>query len=298
MRTGAVAAVVVCTAFILAAGCAGVPGQGGQTVVVGAKTFNEQYILAEMIALLLEEQGYAVEVKANMNDATLYEGIRKGQVDVYVEYTGTAYSQLLKLPPMTKWDPDTVYEEVKTGLSAEGVAVLSKVGFRDDYTVAVPAAWAREKNVTTISDIAPYAGEMALGTDYVFPNREDGLPQLAKVYNFTFGKARQMAPTLMYEAIKNGEVDAITPYTTDTRVDLYDLLILEDERSAFPPYHAIILVNDRISGDQKVTAALSVLSERIDAGTMRQLNYRFDVEKKDARQIARDYLVAEGLIAG
>ncbi|MDD4255001.1 MAG: glycine betaine ABC transporter substrate-binding protein [Methanofollis sp.] len=298
MRTGAVAVVVVCAAVVLAAGCAGVPGQGGQTAVVGAKTFNEQYILAEMIALLLGEEGYATEVKANMNDATLYEGIRKGQVDVYVEYTGTAYSQLLKIPPMTEWNPDTVHDKVKAGLSAEGVTVLSKVGFRDDYTVAVPEAWAGEKNVTTISDLAPHAGEMVLGTDYVFPNREDGLPQLAKVYNFTFGEARQMAPTLMYEAIKNGEVDAITPYTTDTRVDLYKLRILEDEKSAFPPYHAIILANDRIAGDQKATAALAVLSDRIDAEKMRQLNYQFDVEKKDARQIARDYLVAEGLIAG
>ncbi|NVO65906.1 glycine betaine ABC transporter substrate-binding protein [Methanofollis tationis] len=287
--------VVLITVALCASGCT---GTSGQTVVVGGKTFNEQYILAEMIALLLEEEGYAAEVKANLNDATLFEGIKKGQVDVYVEYTGTAYSQLLKLPPMTVWDPDEVYLKVEEGLAGEAITVLYGVGFRDDYTIAVPEAWAAELNVTAISDLAPHAAAMDLGTDYVFPDREDGLPQLGRVYNFSFGRVRQMSPTLMYEVIKSGEVDAITPYTTDTRVDLYNLRILDDDRSAFPPYHAIVVANEKIAGDQKAVEALSVLSERIDSGTMRSLNYQFDVEKKEARDIARGYLVSEGLIAG
>ncbi|TAJ44029.1 glycine betaine ABC transporter substrate-binding protein [Methanofollis fontis] len=298
MRAEAVCVIVLVLGCICAAGCTATSGESGATVVVGGKTFNEQYILAEMIALLLEDRGYDTEVKTNLNDATLFEGMKKGQIDVYVEYTGTAYSQLLKLPPMDVWEPDAVYEQVKEGLAGEGITVLSRIGFRDDYTIAVPEAWAVERNVTTITDLAPYIGDMTLGTDYVFPNREDGLPQLQRVYNFTFADSRQMSPTLMYDAIRSGEVDAITPYTTDTRVDLYDLRILEDERSAFPPYHAIMLVNDRIAGDQKAVETLDLLSDRIDTDRMRELNAEFDLEKREAREIAQEYLVSEGLIQG
>ena len=296
MRIIIIAGAFLMVAALCIAGCSEPSGGEGKTVVVGAKTFNEQYILAEMAGLLLEDAGYQTEMKANLNDLSLYEGIRKDQVDVYIEYTGTAYSQLLKLPTMDTWEPDLVYDKVAKGLGAENITVLSRLGFRDDYTIAVPEAWAEEKGITRVSELAPYAGDMILVTDYVFAEREDGLPQVAKIYNFTFKEAKPMSPALMYEVIKSGEADAITPYTTDTRVDLYDLRILEDDRAAFPPYHAILLANDRIAGDEKAVGALSVLSERIDADTMRRLNYEFDIDKREAREIARDYLVAEGLI--
>jgi len=296
MRIIIIAGAFLMVAALCIAGCSEPSGGEGKTVVVGAKTFNEQYILAEMAGLLLEDAGYQTEMKANLNDLSLYEGIRKDQVDVYIEYTGTAYSQLLKLPTMDTWEPDLVYDKVAKGLGAENITVLSRLGFRDDYTIAVPEAWAEEKGITRVSELAPYAGDMILVTDYVFAEREDGLPQVAKIYNFTFKEAKPMSPALMYEVIKSNEADAITPYTTDTRVDLYDLRILEDDRAAFPPYHAILLANDRIAGDEKAVGALSVLSERIDADTMRRLNYEFDIDKREAREIARDYLVAEGLI--
>lgn len=298
MKRMMTAGAVLVVAALCLAGCTEIPGMDGETVVVGAKTFNEQYILAEMVALLLEDAGYTTEMKANLNDLSLFEGIKKDQVDVYVEYTGTAYSQLLKLPPMETWEPEVVYADVVKGLEAENITVLSRLGFRDDYTIAVPEAWAEEKGVTTVSDLAPYAGEMVLVTDYVFAERADGLPQVAKVYNFTFKEAKPMSPTLMYDVIKSGEADAITPYTTDTRVDLYDLRVLEDDLAAFPPYHAILVANEKVAGDEKAVEALSVLSDRIDADTMRRLNHEFDIEKREARAIAQDYLVAEGLIQG
>lgn len=266
------------------------------TVVIGGKPFNEQYILAEMLGLLLEDAGYKTEIKSGMNDITLYEGIKKDQVDVYVEYTGTAYSQLLKLPPLDTWEPDVVYNDVVSGLSEDGITVLCRLGFRDDYTIAVRQDWADENNVRTIEDLAPYADTMVFGSDLVFHEREDGLPRIEEVYGITFKDVKPMSPTLVYEAIANEQVDAIPPYTTDSRVDLYSLQTLEDTKAAMPPYETMIVIRDELAENEKITSALLVLEDRIDTETMRSLNAEFDIDKRDARAIALDYLVSEGLI--
>lgn len=288
-----------------AAGCSDTQGnpdmkdpEETDTIVIGGKPFNEQYILAEMLGLLLKEEGYKTEIKSGMNDITLFEGIKKGQVDVYVEYTGTAYSQLLKHPSLTTWDPDVVYNDVVTGLSKEDITVLCRLGFRNDYTIAVREDWADKNNVSTIDDLVPYAKDMVFGSDLVFHERKDGLPRIEEVYGFTFGDVKPMSPALVYEAIANKKVDAIPPYTTDSRVDLYNLRTLDDPKSALPPYESMIMIRDGLAGNERVTSALLVLENRIDTETMRSLNAEFDGEKRDARAIAKDYLIGEGLIAG
>ena len=100
----------------------------------------------------------------------------------------------------------------------------------------------------------------------------------------------------MYEAIKQGEVDAIPPYTTDTRVDLYNLSILTDDKSALPPYETMLLVNEKLSEDTEVLEALSILENLIDTDTMRVLNAEFDIKGRDARDIAEEFLTSEGII--
>lgn len=293
MRIGTILMLVM----VLAAGLAVAGCQDQKTIVIGAKPFNEQYILAEMVSLLLDEKGYSTEVKSGLNDATLFEGIKKGQVDVYVEYTGTAYSQLLKLPPLETWDPEVVFGDVTEGLAAENIVVLYRFGFRDDYAIAVREDWAEENGVATISDLVPHAPDLVFASDLVFHEREDGLPRLAEVYGLSFQDVKPLAPTLMYEAIANGQADAIPPYTTDTRVDLYNLRTLRDDKSALPPYHAMLLISRDLDADAVLAGALRVLENRIDTDTMRVLNRKFDIDKMEARDIAREYLAGEGLLA-
>ena len=288
--------VIILTLIIILSGCGCLDGE--DKIVIGGKPFNEQYILGEMIALLLEDKGYSTEIKATLNDLTLFEGIKKGQIDVYIEYTGTAYSQVLKLEPLDTWEPDAVYDAVVDGLADEGIDVLFKIGFRDDYAIAVPEVWALNNDVSTISELVPYASNLTFGSDLVFHERDDGLPQLEIVYNLDFGEVRSMEPTLMYEAIKQGEVDAIPPYTTDTRVDLYNLKILVDDKSALPPYETLLLINEDLSENSKIIQALSVLENLIDTDTMRGLNAEFDIEGRDARDIAEEFLISEGLLEG
>ncbi len=267
-------------------------------VVLGSKLFNEQYILAHMIAHLMRDNGIEADVKESLGGTMInYEALKKGNIDAYVEYTGTAYNVILKLPPLEQWDPDYIYEEVEQGLmEQDGIAIAARFGFRDDYAIALHKDWVMENNVVTISDLKPYADDLSLGTDPEFASRADGLPQIDKVYGFTFGKVRQMQPTLMYEAIKSNQVDAIGAYTTDSRVDMYNLSIVEDDKGALPPYNAIIIVRKEFAENEALMKIFKKLEGQIDTDTMRRLNKLYDIDKKEAADIAKDYLVEKGFI--
>jgi len=267
-------------------------------VVMGSKLFNEQYILAHMIAHLMRDNGIEADVKESLGGTMInYEALKKGNIDAYVEYTGTAYNVILKLPPLEQWDPDYIYEEVEQGLmEQDGIAIAARFGFRDDYAIALHKDWVMENNVVTISDLKPYADDLSLGTDPEFASRADGLPQIDKVYGFTFGKVRQMQPTLMYEAIKSNQVDAIGAYTTDSRVDMYNLSIVEDDKGALPPYNAIIIVRKEFAENEALMQIFKKLEGQIDTDTMRRLNKLYDIDKKEAADIAKDYLVEKGFI--
>jgi len=274
--------------------------QAQGTVVIGTKLFQESYITAHMISLLLEEEGYETEVKENLGGTLVnYEALKKGDIQSYVEYTGTIYSQILKKPPLEEWDPAVVYNESEQGmLNSDGIVVAARLGFEDAYAIAVDRNWAEANGISRISDLAPYAPDLIMGTDPEFATREDGLPQIARVYGFTFKSYNSMAPGIMYEAFKNKEVDAISAYTTDTRNDLYGLKVLEDDKNALPPYDAVILVSrDFAQKNPQALEALKQLDGRIDPETMRGLNSEYDIGGREARDIAHDFLVNESLIS-
>lgn len=301
MNTYALGALMLLVAgATLGAGCLQSQADGGtntsERVVVGAMPFNEQYILSEMLALLLEREGFDVEVKSGLQNSVLYEGTKQGQIDAYVEYTSAA---LFLVPNGTKpdsFDTDAVYEAVRRGTEADGVTLVGRTGFRNDNQVAVPAAWAAERNVTRLSELAPYAAKMTFGSDLVFADAEDGLPLLESTYGYRFRDVRRMDPALTFEAIRTGQVDAIVTYTTDARIDLFNLTVLEDDQGGLPPYEAIILVPKARSADPRFAAAVGKLVGAIDSAEMRRMNAAFDSEKRDAREIAQEFLTSQGLL--
>ena len=271
-----------------------------KTIVIGSKLFQESFILGHLISLMLEDNGYKTEVKVGLGGTLInYEALKKGQIQTYVEYTGTAYSQILKKPPLDIWDPQVIYEEAEKGLlEQDGVIIVGKLGFEDAYAIAVKEDWAKANNITRISDLEPYASEMKIGTDPEFATREDGLPSIQAIYGFNFKNYQQGLATIMYEAIKNDEVEAISAYTTDTKNELFDLRILEDDKNALPPYDAIIIVTEEFAAENPdVIEIIRELENTIDTDSMRQLNYQYDVDKKDARDIARSFLIEKGLIS-
>ncbi len=297
MNNRLVLVVIVLLGVMVVSGCI-TSSDGEKSVVIGSKLFNEQYIVAHMVALLLEEQGYDVEVKEGLGGTSVnFEALKRGQIDCYLEYTGTAYNVIYKVEAPDIWDVDVIYGIVEAAfMDEDAISIAANVGFRDDYAIAVHRGWAEQMGITLLSGLEPYADDMDIGTDPEFASRADGLPQMLQIYGFTFGNTRQMQPTLMYEAIKNGEVDAISAYTTDARVDMYGLVLLDDDMMAFPPYDAILIVNEEIANDTNAMAVLALLDGLIDTDAMRALNYEYDVEKREAEDIARDFLVAEGLL--
>ncbi len=242
----------------------------GEKIIIGSKPFNEQYILAHMISLLLEEEGLKTEVQEGLGGTLInYEALLQDQIEVYVEYTGTAYSVILELPQKEEWDPEEVYEATEKGLKEQdSIAIAANIGFEDSYGIAVRQEWAEENNIKTIAGLEGYAKDMTIGTDPEFATRADGLPQVEKVYGITFGNTEQMEPTLMYEAIKNGQVDAISGYTTDTRIDRFGLVFLEDNKNALIPYDAIIIMIEETEENREILQALKKLEGR-KAGLIR-----------------------------
>jgi len=273
--------------------------QKPEKIVLGSKLFNEQYILAHMIAHLMRANGLETDVKESLGGTMInYEALKKGNIDAYVEYTGTAYNVILKLPPLEQWDPNEVYQKVEEGLmEQDNIAIAARLGFRDDYAIALHKDWVKEHNIVRLSELEPYADDLSLGTDPEFASRPDGLPQIDKVYGFTFGRVRQMQPTLMYEAIKSNQVDAIGAYTTDSRVDLYNLSIVEDDKGALPPYDAVIIVRKEMAENEELMKIFKILEDQIDTETMRRLNRLYDIDKKEASDIAKEFLVEKGFIA-
>ena len=302
MRTNILIALLVSIA-VLSSGCTQYSSDDAneKTIVIGSKQFQESYILAHMTSLLLEDSGYKTDVKEGLGGTFVnYEALKQGQINVYVEYTGTAYSQILKKPALDVWDPSVVYEEAKEGLLEQDEVVIANIlGFEDAYAIAVKKDWAEANNVSKISDLEAYAPEMTIGTDPEFASREDGLPQIEKVYGFEFMEYKQTVATIMYEAIKNDEVDAVSAYTTDTRNNLFDLKILKDDKNALPPYDAILIVTEGFASENPdVISVLNKLDGKIDQDTMRSMNYKYDVDKMEARDIAREFLLEKGLIDG
>ncbi|WP_370574923.1 glycine betaine ABC transporter substrate-binding protein [Methanomethylovorans sp.] len=293
--------VLVVFMALLAVGCAErtVDIEKKETVVIGSKLFQESYILAHMAALMLEDAGYETDVIEGLGGTFVnYEALKKDEINTYVEYTGTAYSQILKEPALEVWDPEVVYTETEKGLKeTDKIVVVSSPGFEDAYAIAVKEDWAEANNVTKISDLKEYASQMTIGTDPEFATREDGLPRIKDVYGIEFKDYKQAVATVMYEAIRIDDVDAISAYTTDTRNEVFDLKVLEDDMNALPPYDAIYIMTEEFAtNNPDAVAALKKLDGRIDTDTMRSLNYKFDVEKMEPRDIARGFLIHEGLI--
>lgn len=248
---------------------------------------------------MLEDAGYETDVIEGLGGTFVnYEALKKDEINTYVEYTGTAYSQILKKPPLEVWDPEVVYTETEKGLKeTDKIVVVSTPGFEDAYAIAVKEDWAETNNVTKISDLKKYASQMTIGTDPEFSTREDGLPRIKDVYGIEFKDYKQAVATVMYEAIKIDEVGAISAYTTDTRNEVFNLRVLQDDKNALPPYDAMYIMTEEFAtNNPDAVAALKKLDGRIDTYTMRNLNYKFDVEKMEPRDIAREFLIKEGLI--
>jgi glycine betaine/choline ABC-type transport system substrate-binding protein len=281
------------------------------TVTVGSKDFTEQILVSEMLAQLLEDAGYSVERQLNLGGSALvHQALVSGEIDTYVEYTGTGLLAILELPlpaagatPEAGGTPvsivDSVYDTVKQAYQDEfGLVWLDPLGFNNTYTLAMRSDQAAELGVETISDLITVDADLRFGATQEFVVRPDGLPGLLEAYpGLEFTEALGMDPGLVYEALDSEQVDVISAFATDGRIPALNFVTLEDDLGFFPPYFAAPVVRQELlDEDPEVAEVLNQLSGMIDDQTMADLNFRVDDGGEEAADVAAAFLAEQGLI--
>lgn len=265
---------------------------GGDRITVGSKYFTESIILGEIVAQALEREGYEVDHRRNLGGTFVcHEALVNGQIDIYVEYTGTAHSAILKLPVET--DPRAVYAAVDSVYRERwDLEWTEPLGFENTFAMLVRRSEAERLGITTLSEAAPHAGTWKPAWSYEFDERADGAPGLQKAYGLRFAtRPTTMDMGLLYRALAGGQVDIVAGNSTDGQIDALGLFMLRDDKQYFPPYEAVPVVRRAlVERRPEVRDVLRRLGDVLDEETVRRLNYRVDVEKKGSRQVAAEFL--------
>jgi osmoprotectant transport system permease protein len=286
--------VVVALAGVAAAVWIAVAWRGSPaTIRIGSKNFTEQILLGELLAQTLESRGIPVERRLNLGGTFICDrAIRGGDIDAYVEYTGTALTAIFREAPDT--DSRRVLDAVRRRYADAGVTVLDPLGFENTFAILVRRADAEQHQLRTIEDAAPYVSGWQAGFGYEFLQRADGFPGLAKSYGLTFPKPpRAMDLSLIYRALADRQVDLIAGDATSGLIDAYGLTMLEDNRHYFPPYDAVPVVRSAtLLAHPAVREAIASLSGRISVADMRAMNRAVDSDRRDPADVARAFMSA------
>ena len=286
--TAAAAAVAV----LALAGSAAVAARSSGAIVVGSKNFTEQLILGEIVAQTIErETGLPVQRRLNLGGTLICNGaLLSGDIDVYVEYTGTALTAIFRKPTST--DPAAVLSTVRQAYADSGRTLLAPLGYDNTFAILVRGVDARTHGLRTIDDVARVTPGWRAGFGFEFLERPDGYAGLAKAYGLRFRSPPQvMDLTLSYRALASGQVDLIAGDATAGLIKALDLVQLEDNRRYFPPYDAVPVARaSTLLRYPQVRRALDGLAGRITAAEMRDMNYAADSQHEDPADIARRFL--------
>lgn len=287
-------AVLLVVVMLFSFGCA----QQEKKVVVASKPFTESYILAEMLTLLIEANtDITVEQKLGIGGGTsnIHPAMIAGEIDIYPEYTGTGWLFVLKNELIN--DPTELFMATKDAYAKEyDIAWSQLYGFNDTFGIAVKQELADTLDLATYSDLAAASGDLNLGAEYDFYERDDGYPGLQALYGFDFGETTELDIGLKYEAISSDQVDVINIFSTDGRLKAEGLVVLKDDLNFFPSYFAATLTRaETLEEYPELLAVLAMLNGQISDDEMTQMNYLVDIENQDPKDVAMDFLKAKGL---
>jgi osmoprotectant transport system permease protein len=251
---------------------------GDRPYIVGAKNFTEQFILADLIEQRLAGAGLDATQKPSLGSMTIFDALAAGEVDVYVDYTGTLWANAMGRQPGPA--PEVVVEQTRDWLKqTHGITLLGTLGFENAYAIAVRQDFADASGLKSIDDLAANldgtGDPLRLGSDIEFFQRPEW-QRVRDAYGLQNIEEVSMSPDLMYGALKQGEVDAITAFTSDGRIVSYGLQLLDDPRDAFPPYDAVLLLSRRAAADEALVDALLPMVDAIDLQAMQEANLSVD----------------------
>jgi len=285
---------ILCFAFLLVS-CG---SERGNTIVVGSKNFSEQALLGEILAQHIEARTH-LPVTRRFYLAGSYicqQAMLSGRIDTYVEYTGTALTAILH-DPIEK-DSSAVFGRVQSEYQKRfNFAVLPSLGFNNTFAIVIRGEDARRLNLKTISQAAADTPQWQAGFGYEFMERPDGYEGLARTYGLRFKESPRILDLgLLYRSLLEKQVDFVAGNSTDGLLSARDLVILEDDKHYFPPYDAVPIVrNETLARHPEVRAAIAELAGKISDEEMRKMNYAVDGQRRDATEVAREFLHSKGL---
>jgi osmoprotectant transport system substrate-binding protein len=263
---------------------------GDRPVRIGSKNFTEQVILGELAAQALEAAGVPIERRLDLGGSFVcHRALVAGELDLYPEYTGTAYTAILKEKPIS--DAVLVRERVAAEYARQwGLVWAAPLGFENTFALVMRADDARRLTVAKISDLARHP-ELKPGFGYEFVERADGFPGLAAAYGLAFtARPAEMDLGLLYPALAQGKVDVVAGNSTDGLIAAMRLFVLEDDRHYFPPYEAAYVARDAVWKNPRGRGALEALSGTITAEAMRRMNAAVDRDGKSPASVAAEFL--------
>jgi osmoprotectant transport system substrate-binding protein len=271
-----------------------------QNIVVGGKNFTEQQIMSQMTAQLLQAKGFKPDVKAGMGSAVVRQAQENGQIDVYWEYTGTSLITYNKVND--RLSPADTYAKVKELDAAKGLVWLNPSKANNTYSLAMNADDAKKQGIVSISDLAAKVkggAKLTFASNAEFYARPDGLKPLEEKYGFEFPRenVKRMDTGLVYQALKERQVDVGLVFATDGRVPAFNFVILKDDKGYFPNYALTPVVRKQVlDANPKLAEYLNALSAKLDDATMARLNASVDVDKKTVEDVAKTFLKEQGLV--
>jgi osmoprotectant transport system permease protein len=262
------------------------------TITIGSKNFTEQVILGEILAQTIENNtNLKVDRKLNLGGTFIaHEAVKAGKIAGYVEYTGTAFAAVLKEKTIT--DPQVVYERTKKAYQEKyNLTVMQPLGFENTYAMLIRAEDAKKLQVKTLSEIAKYTPQMQAGFGYEFLERADGYPGFSKTYGLKFANIKQMELGVMYQALKEKQVDFIATNSTDGLIQVLNLVMLEDDKKYFPPYEAVPVFNQEILEKYpELVETINKLAGKISTAEIQQMNYQVDNQSQPVEDVVREWL--------
>jgi osmoprotectant transport system substrate-binding protein len=284
------------------AGCGGSSptassGRDG-TLTIGSKNFTENIIMAEIMAQTVEANtSLKVERKLNLGGTLIcWEGLKKGELDMYPDYTGTGLMAILKKEVIT--DPDEVYNIVQQEYNKQfKIKWLKPVGFNNTYATAVTKEFAKKHALNTTSDLKAHAGDLVFCAEQEFFNRNDGFQGFCQAYGLKFKDTKGMDIGLKYKAVADGKVDVIDAFSTDGELVSYKMKVLEDDKKFFPPYYCAPIVRmDTLEKHPELEEALNKLAGKISDEDMQQMNYKVKEKGLNPADVAAEFLKAKGIV--
>lgn len=269
-------------------------------VTIGAQTYTETKLLAYMYKDLIEQEtDLTVDVKEDIETSPIVlEGMQSGDIDMSTQYTGTALSSFTDIE--NPKDSDATVEQAEEFFGGDDYKfeVLDKIGFANTYQFTVTEALAEENGYEKVSDLKDDAAEYTAGFDTAWLERDnDGYPAFQDTYDIEFGDTNPMEIGLVYDAVKNGEMDVVLAYSTDPRIVEYDLKLLEDDKNFFPPYDAVPMVRQEVLEETpEIEDAIEPLFNSMDEEEIATLSGKVDNEGEEIKDVATEYLEDEDLL--